>query len=221
MDGAADSVKDFAKSSLRLVKRCQKPDRVSAAPIVIALVSQAPHAARSLLRERRVLQQLCALRWTSDGCAHYLQCQRPPVACERTGGSARCGLLQPQLGSFFQPALCQHSAVAWRAACGHACHLCYRESQQQCATRLATSHCSPEHALPAPVLMPGWPLLPQKEFTKVARLTAMGFLAVGLIGFLVKVIFIPINQVRHGGGEQKSFRLSGTLSPQPGASTDC
>lgn len=30
----------------------------------------------------------------------------------------------------------------------------------------------------------------------MARLTAMGFLAVGLIGFLVKVIFIPINQVR-------------------------
>ncbi|KAL4429012.1 hypothetical protein ABPG77_006051 [Micractinium sp. CCAP 211/92] len=35
----------------------------------------------------------------------------------------------------------------------------------------------------------------RKEFTKVARLTAMGFLAVGLIGFLVKVIFIPINQI--------------------------
>lgn len=32
----------------------------------------------------------------------------------------------------------------------------------------------------------------------MARLTAMGFLAVGLIGFLVKVIFIPINQVRRG-----------------------
>lgn len=29
-------------------------------------------------------------------------------------------------------------------------------------------------------------LLPQKEFGKVARLTGVGFLAVGLIGFLVK-----------------------------------
>ncbi|KAK2076913.1 hypothetical protein QBZ16_005141 [Prototheca wickerhamii] len=33
------------------------------------------------------------------------------------------------------------------------------------------------------------------EFTKVARLTAMGFLATGLIGFFVKLIFIPINQI--------------------------
>ncbi|KAI7835921.1 hypothetical protein COHA_010182 [Chlorella ohadii] len=35
----------------------------------------------------------------------------------------------------------------------------------------------------------------RKEFGKVARLTGVGFLAVGLIGFLVKVIFIPINQI--------------------------
>ncbi|PRW39073.1 transport Sec61 subunit gamma [Chlorella sorokiniana] len=35
----------------------------------------------------------------------------------------------------------------------------------------------------------------RKEFSKVARLTGVGFLAVGLIGFLVKVIFIPINQI--------------------------
>lgn len=32
----------------------------------------------------------------------------------------------------------------------------------------------------------------------MARLTAMGFLATGLIGFFVKLIFIPINQVRGG-----------------------
>lgn len=34
-----------------------------------------------------------------------------------------------------------------------------------------------------------------KEFAKVARLTALGFLATGVIGFIVKVIFIPINQI--------------------------
>ena len=34
----------------------------------------------------------------------------------------------------------------------------------------------------------------RKEFLKVARLTAMGFLATGVIGFIVKVIFIPVNQ---------------------------
>lgn len=38
------------------------------------------------------------------------------------------------------------------------------------------------------------------EFTKVARLTAMGFLATGFIGFFVKLVFIPINQVGRGGG---------------------
>jgi hypothetical protein len=32
----------------------------------------------------------------------------------------------------------------------------------------------------------------------VSRLTGIGFVAVGLIGFLVKVIFIPINQVGAG-----------------------
>jgi protein translocase SEC61 complex gamma subunit len=37
----------------------------------------------------------------------------------------------------------------------------------------------------------------KKEFLKVARLTAVGFLAVGFLGFFVKLIFIPINQVRH------------------------
>lgn len=53
-------------------------------------------------------------------------------------------------------------------------------------------------------------LTAQKEFTKVARLTAMGFLAVGLIGFLVKVIFIPINQVRLGSsGASLVSHLSG------------
>lgn len=35
----------------------------------------------------------------------------------------------------------------------------------------------------------------RKEFMKVARLTAVGFLAVGFLGFFVKLIFIPINQI--------------------------
>ncbi|KAI8112091.1 hypothetical protein M9434_003415 [Picochlorum sp. BPE23] len=35
----------------------------------------------------------------------------------------------------------------------------------------------------------------KKEFLKVARLTAVGFLAVGFLGFFVKLIFIPINQI--------------------------
>lgn len=35
----------------------------------------------------------------------------------------------------------------------------------------------------------------RKEFLKVARLTAVGFLAVGFLGFFVKLIFLPINQI--------------------------
>jgi protein translocase SEC61 complex gamma subunit len=34
----------------------------------------------------------------------------------------------------------------------------------------------------------------RKEFWKVARLTSVGFLAVGFLGFFVKLVFIPINQ---------------------------
>jgi protein translocase SEC61 complex gamma subunit len=34
-----------------------------------------------------------------------------------------------------------------------------------------------------------------KEFFKVLRVTGFGFVCIGLIGFFVKVIFIPINQV--------------------------
>jgi hypothetical protein len=49
-------------------------------------------------------------------------------------------------------------------------------------------------------LRPCLPACLQKEFLKVSRLTGIGFVAVGLIGFLVKVIFIPINQVGAGAG---------------------
>ncbi|KAL4518916.1 hypothetical protein Ndes2526B_g00034 [Nannochloris sp. 'desiccata'] len=35
----------------------------------------------------------------------------------------------------------------------------------------------------------------RKEFWKVARLTSVGFLAVGFLGFFVKLVFIPINQI--------------------------
>jgi protein transport protein SEC61 subunit gamma-like protein len=35
----------------------------------------------------------------------------------------------------------------------------------------------------------------RKEFIKVATKTATGFLIVGAIGFVVKLVFIPINQV--------------------------
>ncbi|GJP30922.1 hypothetical protein CLOM_g7320 [Closterium sp. NIES-68] len=35
----------------------------------------------------------------------------------------------------------------------------------------------------------------RKEFTKVASRTAIGFVVMGFIGFFVKLIFIPINNI--------------------------
>ncbi|KAJ6375371.1 hypothetical protein OIU77_000366 [Salix suchowensis] len=35
----------------------------------------------------------------------------------------------------------------------------------------------------------------QKEFTKVATRTAIGFVVMGFVGFFVKLIFIPINNI--------------------------
>ncbi|XP_052184002.1 protein transport protein Sec61 subunit gamma-1-like [Diospyros lotus] len=35
----------------------------------------------------------------------------------------------------------------------------------------------------------------QKEFTKVASRVAVGFVVMGFVGFFVKLIFIPINNI--------------------------
>ncbi|KAK9090105.1 hypothetical protein Sjap_023282 [Stephania japonica] len=35
----------------------------------------------------------------------------------------------------------------------------------------------------------------QKEFSKVALRTAIGFVVMGFVGFFVKLIFIPINNI--------------------------
>ncbi|KAG6410609.1 hypothetical protein SASPL_128671 [Salvia splendens] len=35
----------------------------------------------------------------------------------------------------------------------------------------------------------------RKEFTKVATRTAIGFVVMGFVGFFVKLIFIPINNI--------------------------
>ncbi|CAN6216098.1 unnamed protein product, partial [Urochloa humidicola] len=40
----------------------------------------------------------------------------------------------------------------------------------------------------------------RKEFTKVAARTAIGFVVVGFVGFFVKLIFIPINNIIVGSG---------------------
>eukprot|EP00898_Chlorokybus_atmophyticus_P000292 jgi/Chlat1/1263/Chrsp115S00759 len=40
----------------------------------------------------------------------------------------------------------------------------------------------------------------RKEFTKIAFRTAIGFVVMGFIGFFVKLIFIPINNIIVGGG---------------------
>ncbi|CAN6277741.1 unnamed protein product, partial [Urochloa humidicola] len=40
----------------------------------------------------------------------------------------------------------------------------------------------------------------RKEFTKVAARTAIGFVVMGFVGFFVKLIFIPINNIIVGSG---------------------
>ncbi|KAF8036972.1 hypothetical protein BT93_B0024 [Corymbia citriodora subsp. variegata] len=40
----------------------------------------------------------------------------------------------------------------------------------------------------------------RKEFTKVAFRTAIGFVVMGFVGFFVKLIFIPINNIIVGSG---------------------
>ncbi|KAL5713088.1 hypothetical protein ACHQM5_015197 [Ranunculus cassubicifolius] len=40
----------------------------------------------------------------------------------------------------------------------------------------------------------------QKEFNKVAFRTAIGFVVMGFVGFFVKLIFIPINNIIVGSG---------------------
>jgi preprotein translocase subunit Sss1 len=44
------------------------------------------------------------------------------------------------------------------------------------------------------------PLLATAEFTKIASATSVGFLLMGFIGFFVKLIHIPINNIIVGGG---------------------
>ena len=38
------------------------------------------------------------------------------------------------------------------------------------------------------------------EFTKIAQATSVGFAIMGFIGFFVKLIFIPINNIIVGSG---------------------
>eukprot|EP00341_Mesodinium_pulex_P005793 CAMPEP_0116941434 /NCGR_PEP_ID=MMETSP0467-20121206/33985_1 /TAXON_ID=283647 /ORGANISM="Mesodinium pulex, Strain SPMC105" /LENGTH=76 /DNA_ID=CAMNT_0004624215 /DNA_START=55 /DNA_END=285 /DNA_ORIENTATION=- len=38
-----------------------------------------------------------------------------------------------------------------------------------------------------------------KEFTKIAKATGIGFLIMGFVGFFVKIIHIPINNIIVGG----------------------
>ncbi|RRT56062.1 hypothetical protein B296_00047405 [Ensete ventricosum] len=44
------------------------------------------------------------------------------------------------------------------------------------------------------------PLDPPDPFTKVAVRTAIGFVVMGFVGFFVKLIFIPINNIIVGSG---------------------
>ncbi|KAJ7013812.1 hypothetical protein NC653_003446 [Populus alba x Populus x berolinensis] len=47
----------------------------------------------------------------------------------------------------------------------------------------------------------------RKEFTKVAFRTAIGFVVMGFVGFFVKLIFIPINNIIVGSDRMDGSRL--------------
>ncbi|KAL2985557.1 hypothetical protein AAZX31_12G158400 [Glycine max] len=56
----------------------------------------------------------------------------------------------------------------------------------------------------------------RKEFSKVAVRTAIGFVVMGFVGFFVKLIFIPINNIIVGSGWRESqspqeFKLSNKM----------
>ncbi|RZC59737.1 hypothetical protein C5167_007037 [Papaver somniferum] len=51
----------------------------------------------------------------------------------------------------------------------------------------------------------------RKEFTKVAFRTAIGFVVMGFVGFFVKLIFIPINNIIVGS-QMESQSSVGTYS---------
>ncbi|MBA0733280.1 hypothetical protein Gogos_017314 [Gossypium gossypioides] len=48
----------------------------------------------------------------------------------------------------------------------------------------------------------------RKEFTKVAFRTAIGFVVMGFVGFFVKLIFIPINNIIVGSVEKLHCSLN-------------
>ncbi|VAH08746.1 unnamed protein product [Triticum turgidum subsp. durum] len=49
-------------------------------------------------------------------------------------------------------------------------------------------------------LSPDLTLIGRAEFTKVAARTMIGFVVMGFVGFFVKLIFIPINNIIVGSG---------------------
>uniref|UniRef100_A0A0E0JWB8 Protein transport protein Sec61 subunit gamma n=1 Tax=Oryza punctata TaxID=4537 RepID=A0A0E0JWB8_ORYPU len=71
------------------------------------------------------------------------------------------------------------------------CHKPDRKGKRQIPIPLEASDGAPD-------LMFVWRLL--AEFTKVAARTAIGFVVMGFVGFFVKLIFIPINNIIVGSG---------------------
>ncbi|VAH72521.1 unnamed protein product [Triticum turgidum subsp. durum] len=68
---------------------------------------------------------------------------------------------------------------------------CHKPDRKDKDQRLAS-------ARPDPVrfpLSPDLTLIRRAEFTKVAARTAIGFIVMGFVGFFVKLIFIPINNI--------------------------
>ncbi|KMZ61471.1 Protein transport protein SEC61 gamma subunit [Zostera marina] len=58
----------------------------------------------------------------------------------------------------------------------------------------------------------------RKEFSKVAVRTAIGFVVMGFVGFFVKLIFIPINNIIVGSDDNSTYgdeNLANVMMHQP------
>lgn len=80
------------------------------------------------------------------------------------------------------------------------------------AARLVSGRIQPGHCQQRPLSEPSSPppqarpaalntcCAPRAEFSKIAQATSVGFFIMGFIGFFVKLIFIPINNIIVGMG---------------------
>ena len=184
-------LKDFAKNSLRLVKRCTKPD------------------AKGTLGTN-------ASRWGGGA----------PVKCWWSGGVGGEREREASAGPSGHPHTRGRSHPLARKGSMIARALCGGRARSRGSSPPPHTHTHPNttpHRLPPPfahvsvscavfsdpILRPPPshppplpPLLDCAEYKKICLQTIIGFTIMGFIGFFVKLIFIPINNIIMGGNAE-------------------